>query len=230
MKTIKLILTICWAISVTSLFAQPTTDSTSQDSFSIKFDKEIQKKLDGDFTIESSKGISFVRGQYQNGKPSGDWTCYKGDGKVSLKYNFENDKLSFIDKKVLLSQDYTIDARNVLAKKDARVPLLISSFEYYKQVLRDAFVEILRDKVKGEGGEVTVKYTAYIDKRGNVKYVADYVLDHLSYNVVIFPEDKKKLIVWVPSTYNGDTYDAQASFSEEFVYNPRSYRRSRWTF
>jgi hypothetical protein len=161
------------------------------------------------FIKDSKKGKTYLKGLNAQDKPSGKWYFYNEDGSLESHYNFDLNKLLYIDTAYLKKIEVKIMDKNPDIVQNASIPILLyPSHLFLKQISND--VQIPEEDYNGQSN-LAVKLKAIIQVNGGVEYSVEYLVERRTVERKIILSNTDLKNIWLPATYKGN--HIKSSFS-----------------
>jgi len=175
----------------------------------------------------SNDGV-WLQGNYKNNARSGNWYFFSKDNKMTLRYNYDQKKLAFVDTAALTNVSVEILSSDEAAKNNASAPLPLCSIDYYLQLMANSIYAINDGRNQGLDAEIT----ATIATDGTASYTVNYVVDKkkTATQRLVVPNNKFA-IEWIPSMYNNKPVESKFTVYATMKGNDSissATRRFRW--
>jgi hypothetical protein len=174
----------------------------------------------------SNDGL-WLQGLYKDDQRAGNWNFFNKDFKLSMRYNYDQKKLAFLDDNALKDVSVTILSDDEKVKKDASVPMPLCSVDYYLQLMANSLTA-----VNSKSGEADAEITAHVGTDGKATYSVIYLVDgKKSAKQKINLSDDKFVIEWLPSMYDSKPVEAEFTAYVKITGNGSTVdpiRRFRW--
>lgn len=181
------------------------------------------------FIKDTEKDKTYLKGNNVNDKPAGKWYFYNEDGSLESHYNFDLNKLLYIDTNYLKKIDIKILDKDPDIVQNASIPtLLYPSHLLLKLIAND--IQIPGDDFAGKS-ELPIKLTVIIETNGKTEYFIEYVVGNVFTKKKVVLTTKFLDNIWIPSHYKNK--DIKSSFSINTSINSDSkagHRKFTWTY
>lgn len=161
---------------------------------------------------------TYLKGFNTNDKPSGKWYFYNENGTLESHYNFDLNKLLYIDSTYLKKIDVAILDKDPEIVQNASIPtLLYPSHLFLKLIAND--VQIPEGAFEGRN-QIPIKLTVIIETDGESEYFIEYAQGNLYTKRKIVITTKFLDNIWIPSHYK--TKNIKSSFTINTMINSDS--------
>lgn len=201
--------------------AQQNTAMLSDQS-KVTYTLNDSKKFEGVYSIEKGEGKVSLRGVYKNNVRSGNWYAFNENGNVFLRYNYDLKKLLFLDTVSTNRLQVNIKTNNPEVKEKATIPIPICSIDQYISILGTELRRVVLKDNKNAEGTLEADLITNIDKNGKATYEASYLADGILVTKRLIIAEKGFDIDWIPSSYNGQTYDSTFSVRAKIEFSQKS--------
>lgn len=178
---------------------------------------------------DSKKNVTFLKGVNSNDKPSGKWYFYNEDGTLESHYNFDMNKLLYIDSTYLKKIEVKILDKDPEIAQKASIPILLyPSHLLLKLISND--VQIPEEDFQGKN-QIPVTLSVIIQANGDAEYSIEYAAGNQFVKKKVILTTKLLDKIWVPSKYNNKA--VKSSFAINTTINNDSkfgHRKFNWTF
>ena len=224
---------IAIVFSYNSSFAQELKEKTKllYDQTELVYSVDEQNKKSGPVLIRDNKSDKvYLRGAYKDDKPTGKWYFFQADGNVESYYNYDDDKLLFIDPAYIGKMQITIKSRDPEAIKNAAIPIMLyPSSTFLNQIVKDVKLE---DYEFGGKTELPVAISAIVKANGQVEYMASYkVADKMVYkDIQLSHRDLAK--IFIPAKYEGKPLESVLTLNTTLVNDKTGpgHKRFIWNY
>jgi len=196
---ITAMLAVCVSAYSQSNEKKVNISKTSQLDYTVANDG---KTKDGLYYIKNTANNGlWVQGHYKSGMRSGTWYFFDSKQKLTMRYNYDQQKLLYIDQASLKNVKVKVLADDTTIAKNASAPLPLCAVDYYVALIGS---EIYTNYFEPANENLIAEITAHIDAKGTATYTVAYIIKdkkmpekQIAMNNMVFP------IEWIPSTYNG---------------------------
>lgn len=179
---------------------------------------------------DSKKDKTYLKGLNAQDKPTGKWYFYNEDGTLESHYNFDLNKLLYIDTAYLKKIDVAILDKNPNIVQNASIPILLyPSHLFLKQIAND--VQIPEEDYMGQIN-LAVKLKAIIQVNGGVEYFVEYLVERKTVERKIILSNTDLKDIWIPANYNGKAIKSSFSINTS-ISNDESksnHRKFNWNY
>lgn len=172
---------------------------------------------------------TYLKGFNTNDKPSGKWYFYNENGTLESHYNFDLNKLLYIDSAYLKKIDVAILDKDPEIVQNASIPtLLYPSHLFLKLIAND--VQIPEEDFEGRN-QIPVKLTVIIETNGKAEYFIEYSVGNLFTKKKVVLTTKSLDNIWIPAHYK--TKNIKSSFEINTSINSDSkagHRKFTWDY
>jgi hypothetical protein len=181
------------------------------------------------FIKDSKKDKTFLKGLNAQDKPSGKWYFYNEDGSLESHYNFDMNKLLYIDTAYLKKIDVKILDKDPEIVQNASIPtLLYPSHLLLKLISNDVQIS---DADFGGKNQLPIKLTVIIQATGDTEYYVEYAVGNLFTKKKVVLTTKFLDNIWIPSHYKNK--NTKSSFTINTSINSdykAGHRKFNWTY
>jgi hypothetical protein len=182
------------------------------------------------FIKDIKEDKTYLKGLHVNDKPSGKWYFYNEDGTLESHYNFDLNKLLYIDTTYLKKIDVAILDKNQDIIQNASIPtLLYPSHLFLKQIANDV---IIPEEDYAGRANLNVKLKAVIQINGNAEYSVEYFVEgrEVERKIILSNTDLNR--IWIPANYKGkpikSSFSINTSISNEV--SKSNHRKFNWNY
>jgi len=226
-NTILIALFLGFGFSVSAQTVEKTIKLNNTSKLVYNVDESNNTKS-GIYAIQNLKNNGvWLKGNYKNDTRVGLWYFFDSKNKLTMRYNYDQKKLAFIDTAALGAVSVNILSKDPEIVKNASAPLPLCSVDY--------MVALIAGKLNGGYGTSVAEITARVDAAGKATYSVSYVKDNKK-------TDKKKIdfdtnnfwIDWIPSMYNNKPVESEFTVyatlngSNDSSAPASAVRRFRW--
>lgn len=183
-------------------------------------------------TINPS-GVVLSRGNYKNDFRVGNWFFFTNKDSLFLKYNYDTQKILFLDQSKILFANVDIETKDQNVKKNASIPVPIISIDQYLALLANVAEHQVPFGVETEAKDFKVEIVAFVNKDGKASYSMNYKLNNKEVSKKIEKLDNKIEVDWLPAHF--DSKNLNSKFSVTLVYDnskkddkKTAHRRFNW--
>ena len=198
------LLAVCLSVSAQQNEKKVMLTAQSQLDYTVASDG---KTKDGLYYIKNlTNDALWVQGHYKNDVRSGTWYFFNGKSQLTMRYNYDQHKLLFIDSSALKNVAVHVLSDDATIAKNASAPLPLCPIDYYVSLLGSEIYANYNDPAYED---LTAEITAHIDEKGKATYTLAYLykksksLEKAIELTVPFP------IEWVPSKYHDKTIPSE---------------------
>ena len=234
MKNFKgLALTIALAsLFVNLAIAQEAKIAVLSDRSKVNYTLNESKHINGSFTVVNAEDKLFLRGAYKDNKRIGNWYAFNTNGNVFLRYNYDSNKLLFLDTVSMSRIKVEIKSKDNAVTEGASIPFPILSVDQYVSLLGTEFKRVILRENKNASGTIDVDFIANIDEKGRSYYEAVYNADNIPTTKKLIISEKPFDLQWIPASYKGDNYASVFSVKVRVNLSDRgvNLQRFNWNF
>ena len=149
-----------------------------------------------------------------------------------LRYNYDNNKLLFLDTVSMSRIKVQIKSNDVAITEGASIPFPILSVDQYVSLLGTEFKRVILRENKNASGTIDVDFIANIDEKGRSYYEATYTADNIPTIKKLIISEKSFDLHWIPASYNSKTYASVFSVKVRVDLSDRgvNLQRFNWNF
>jgi len=223
-------LAMCAGFHLCSAQEQKTTSLS--DATKVVYAMNDAKKLDGVYSVMKDDDKVLLRGVYKDNARAGNWYAFNDNGKVFLRYNYDLNKLVYLDTLSINRLSVNVNTPDPTAKEKASIPVPIASIDQYISLLGTELKRMILRENKNADGTLDVELTTNIDKKGRANYEASYFADGLKVVKRLVIAEKGFDIDWIPSSYNGQNYASTFTVKAriDFTQKPGIKQRFIWVY
>ena len=234
MKNLKeLTLTLLLAIFLINLtFAQEAKIAVLSDRSKVNYALNESKHINGSFTVVNAENKLLLRGAYKDSKRTGNWYAFNANGNVFLRYNYDSNKLLFLDTVSMNRIKVQIKSNDDAVTENASIPFPILSVDQYVSLLGTEFKRIILRENKNASGTIDVDFIANVDEKGRAYYEAAYSADNIPTTKKLIISEKPFDLQWIPANYSGKAYASIFSVKVRVDLSDRgvNLQRFNWNF
>lgn len=161
-----------------------------------------------------------VQGAYIDNKRSGNWVFFDYEGRIIIRHNYTLNKLITYDVENLKTLQINIlDGSDTLNNPDIRLPLVLSPYEIYHNILIDK----IRKKFSASHHNrkiIDMTVTALVDTSGQASYNFAYTHNGYAYKVPFKLDNELFRLDWLPAMFKNKTYNSEVSFTVKYFAGP----------
>lgn len=230
MKTLFLSIMVFALVGISSKVLLEEKKATLVDFSTVTYYLNENKKLDSAYTIENREKKVWLRGSYKESERTGNWYCFNSDGKVFLRYNYNLNKLLFLDTNAMKNVDVNILDDNKDIQDKASIPLPICSMDQYVSLFGSQIGNILSKDNSIVTADVPIEVVANLDRKGRVDYHLAYLVGNLTINTPLKLQETKFDVLWLASTYEGKIIPSEFRVKTIFKRGAASNMRFKWNY
>ncbi|MFT3903232.1 MAG: hypothetical protein QM727_08660 [Niabella sp.] len=174
-----------------------------------------------------------VQGNYVEGERKGIWYFFNYDKTLFLRYNYDVNKIMFIDNKALANIEVKILTDDKDAQTNASVPVPLWSFDNFYMLSTENAKKAIDNDHRKRLKNRDLKIKVLIDIAGQAKYYVMYNLNNTSYQKEFTINDKMLDIRWLPSTFKDARHPSEVVFltriNETVNESESGHRRINWS-
>ncbi|MBC7616436.1 MAG: hypothetical protein H7202_10250 [Pedobacter sp.] len=202
----KLILTVAFASFLINLtIAQEAKTVILSDRSKVNYILNDSKLINGPYMVVNAENKLLLRGAYKDNKRIGNWYAFNTNGNVFLRYNYDSNKLLFLDTVSMSRIKVEIKSKDSEITEGASIPFPILSVDQYVSLLGTEFKRIILRENKNAFGTIDVDFIANVDERGKAYYEAVYIADNIPTSKKLIISEKSFDLQWLPANYKGNT-------------------------
>lgn len=221
---------LCMLANLT--LAQEAKISVLSDRSKVNYTLNEAKQINGPYTVVNEEDKLFLRGVYKENKRTGNWYAFNTNGNVFLRYNYDSNKLLFLDTVSMSRIKVQIKSDDNVVAENASIPFPISSVDQYVSLLGTEFKRIIFRENKNASGSLDVDFIANVDQKGRTYYEAVYTVDNIPTPKKLIISEKAFDLQWIPASYKGNTYASIFSLKVRIDFSAASAKMQRfnWNF
>ena len=181
------------------------------------------------FIKDSKKGKTYLKGLNAQDKPSGKWYFYNEDGTLESHYNFDLNKLLYIDTAYLKKIEVKILDKDPEIVQNASIPtLLYPSHLFMKLIVND--VQIPDADFAGKN-QLPIKLMVIIQADGDTEYFIEYANGNLFTRKKVVFTTKFLDNIWIPSHYKNKNIKSSFAINTSINSDYKAgHRKFNWTY
>jgi len=224
----KILFALLTAASLTAGAQTAETKVKLSDSTQLVYAEANNGNKDGVYYVKNTKKDAvLLQGNYKNDKRIGTWYFFDANNKLTMRYNYDQKKLVYLDEAALKNVAVDIESDDPEVKKSASAPLPLCPIDLYTSYI----TKKLYAAGNGDNNALDAEITAHVSADGTATYTVSYmgtnnrkVIDQ-KLNV---PEDKFE-IEWIPSKYKNQPVDSKFIVYTSVKANDKNaFRRNSW--
>lgn len=227
----QLLLLILGLSTTSALFAQKEKKHSLNDETTVIYNVNSDNEKNGPYYIKSKDPEQILlKGAYNKDKRTGSWYFYNTAGKLETCFNYNEQKLLYIDSVLLRNMAIEIVSDNPAVKEKSTVPVLLSPVEIYMQALLEKLVVPIEHFTGSE--TLPVKLKAKISTSGDTEYSVSYKYNGIEITKPLLINSKHFSIEWVPAKYDQKPLASEVSIATVISNSKENdgsgHRRFRW--
>jgi hypothetical protein len=181
------------------------------------------------FIKDSKKDKTYLKGLNAQDKPSGKWYFYNEDGTLESHYNFDMNKLLYIDSAYLKKIEVKILDKDPEIVQNASIPtLLYPSHLLLKLISNDVQIS---DADFGGKNQLPIKLTVIISANGDTEYYVEYAVGNLFTKKKVVLTTKFLDNIWIPSHYKNKNIKSSFTINTSINSDYKAgHRKFNWTY
>ncbi|WP_395626656.1 hypothetical protein [Daejeonella sp.] len=181
------------------------------------------------FIKDSKKDKTYLKGLNAKDKPSGKWYFYNEDGTLESHYNFDLNKLLYIDTAYLKKIEVKILDKDPEIVQNASIPtLLYPSHLLLKLISNDVQIS---DADFGGKNQLPIKLTVIISDNGDTEYYVEYAVGNLFTKKKVVLTTKFLDNIWIPSHYKNKNIKSSFTINTSINSDYKAgHRKFNWTY
>jgi hypothetical protein len=181
------------------------------------------------FIKDSKKDKTYLKGLNAQDKPSGKWYFYNEDGTLESHYNFDMNKLLYIDSAYLKKIEVKILDKDPEIVQNASIPtLLYPSHLLLKLISNDVQIS---DADFGGKNLLPIKLTVIISDNGDTEYYVEYAVGNLFTKKKVVLTTKFLDNIWIPSHYKNKNIKSSFTINTSINSDYKAgHRKFNWTY
>lgn len=187
------------------------------------------RKLSGTYVIVNSDKKTWLRGSYLANERVGNWYCFNSDGKVFLRYNFDQKKLLQLDTTAMKNVEINILSEDAETIKNSTIPVPMCSPDQYISLFSSQIASVVNKEIHLPA-EVPITVIAKLDKRNKVDYMLTYTIGKTTYTSPLKMQETKFDIVWLPATFDGKPVASEFIIKSTYKKDQSGRLRFKWNY
>lgn len=230
MKKLTFIFLILVAVSPMQLKAQAPKNKkvTLADRSQLIYEvSDNGKTKNGSYTINNKENHGlWVQGFYNEDKPCGTWTFFDAKFQPSLRYNYDQKKIIYINNESFKDVNVNVLSSDTSIIKGASIPIPLCSVDELTSLLSSKLYTMY-DNVHDQ---LQATVTAHINTDGDATYTVSYPSSNGKIqNFKLRVDSDQFKVKWIPSHYNNQPVEADFSLTLTITPNDiERWHRFRW--
>jgi len=200
------------------------------DDTKLTYQVDEKNKMNGLFTVINTSQQPLIRGSYKEDKRSGNWYCFSNDKSVFMRYNYDLNKVLYLDTVAIKKATIKVLSNNKEVAENASISLPVCSIDQY--------VSLLNEEIKASIPQNQVVYnrvtdfeiTATIDEKNRVEYKYAYMFGNNKFERVLKPRASKFNIDWIPAMYADKAVASEFRVYSQITFTADNNRMSRFNW
>lgn len=187
------------------------------------------KTKDGLYYIKNlANNALWLQGHYKNNMRSGTWYFFNSKAQLTMRYNYDQQKLLFIDTSSLHNIAVHVLSEDAAIAKNASAPLPLCPIDYYVSLIGNQIYTSYYDPANEN---LTAEVTAHIDTEGKAVYTLAYLNNDKKTAEKVVDLNVAFPIEWIPSKYGDKAIPSEFTIYANIKSNSTvkdDFRRFRW--
>lgn len=183
---------------------------------------------DGVYAVKNTKKDAvLLQGNYKQDKRIGTWYFFDANNKLTMRYNYDQKKLVYLDQDALKNVSVDIESDDADAKTKASAPLPLCPIDLYTSYI----TKKLYAAGNNADGKLDAEITAHVATDGTATYTVSYMgtNNHKVMNQKLnLPNDKFE-IEWIPAKYKNQPIESKFTvYTIVQANDTKTFRRNSW--
>jgi len=178
---------------------------------------------------DTKQNKTYLKGTNNNNQPAGKWYFYNEDGTLESHYNFDLNKLLYIDSAYLKKIEVKILDHDPEIVQNTSIPtLLYPSHLLLKLIANDVQIP---DADFGGKNQLPIKLTVIISANGDTEYYIEYAVGNLFTKKKVVLTTKFLDNIWIPSHYKNKNIKSSFTINTSINSDYKAgHRKFNWTY
>jgi len=200
------------------------------DDTKLTYQVDEKNKMNGLFTVINTSQQPLIRGSYKEDKRSGNWYCFNKDKSVFMRYNYDLNKILYLDTVAIKKATIKVLSNNKEVAENASISLPVCSIDQYLSLLNEEIKASIPANQVVYNRITDFEITATLDEKNRVEYKYAYMFGDNKYERVLKPRASKFNIDWIPAMYAGKAVASEFRVYSQITFSQDNSRMARFNW
>ncbi len=200
------------------------------DDTKLTYQVNEKNQLNGVYTIINTSMTPLIRGSYKEDQRSGNWYCFNADKSIFMRYNYELNKVVYLDTVAIKKATIKILSNDKNVAENASISLPVCSIDQYLSIMNEEIKQSINPNQIVYNKATDFEITATLNEKNKVEYKIGYLFGKNKYEYVLKPKNSKFIIDWIPAMHDGKAVPSEFKLYSQITFSTDYNKMARFNW